>query len=102
MNEASAEKDLKFELTKLRDDGLANNYAEFEYKAMLELQYLDLWKYVDGPESNPPKVPLLRPDHTVTVIHPETGEEIKGIRKGNEAKVKRARDASEPWKRGNH
>ena len=55
----SSEK-LRLELTKLTDDGRTNNYAEFKYKASLKMKVYDQWKYIEGPESEPPPIPDLR------------------------------------------
>lgn len=48
----------KISLTPIREgeDG-SNNYNEFKMKAMFKLDAAGYWKFVGGPEYNPPAIP---------------------------------------------
>lgn len=100
MSDSSIEKEFKIELLKIKHDGDNNNYAEFEYKSKLKLQDLGLWKYIQGPESVPPQVPALR--RTTVIQAPDaTTQEMRSVTiEGNEAEVAAARQAAEPWRKG--
>ena len=52
------------ELPKLKDDGVNNNYGEWETKSYHRLEQWDLLKYIDGATSEPPFIPALRPPTT--------------------------------------
>ena len=48
------------DLPKLVDDGTFNDYGTWSIKSHCQLRSCGLWKYIEGPESTPPAVPLLR------------------------------------------
>ena len=52
---------------KENEDG-SNNYNEFRMKSTLELNATGYWKFIDGPEYNPPVIPEL-----------QTSKQVKGI-----------------------
>src|SRR6267154_2210365 len=47
------------ELPKLVDDGTNNNYCKWKTKSYHKLHEWDLLKYIEGPESDPPAIPVL-------------------------------------------
>ena len=53
------------ELPKIIDDNINNNYGEWVFKSHLKLLSWDLWKYIEGPESEPPAIPSHRYKETI-------------------------------------
>lgn len=47
------------DLVKLVDNLNGNNYSKWEVKFQVRLQSFKLWKYIDGPDSQPPAIPVL-------------------------------------------
>ena len=90
----------RLKLTKLTDDGRVNNYAEFEYKAMLKMKAYDQWKYIEGPESEPPPIPELRKARKIKG-RDDNGREVTVTVPGNEIEVEEAKKQAGPWKLGN-
>jgi hypothetical protein len=88
------------ELLKLADDGINNNYSEWETKSYHKLLEWDLLKYIEGPTSQAPIIPPLR--HTVTHHgldedgHPHTIHVL-----GNQAEHEQALRDAIPWMTGN-
>lgn len=96
MTTTNPEKEHKIEIEKLKDDGRVNNYSEFEIKAKMDLQELDLWKYIEGPESTAPEIPTLQAAPKVTGIDDDTMSEVTLTIPGNEQEVEAAVKAREP------
>lgn len=90
------EKEKRFELTKLEDDGDKNNYEEFEFKAKWELRANGMWKYIEGDSSVPPSIPKLRKETKITGKD-ENDVEHTIIQPSNEHEVKKALNDSKSW-----
>jgi hypothetical protein len=89
------------ELPKIIDDGTNNNYGEWETKSYHKFRDWRLLKYIEGPESHPPVIPILRD----TVTH--HGVDDDGVLTtvhvpGNLAEYEQAIKDSEPWMTGNN
>jgi hypothetical protein len=52
-----ADERIESTLPKLLDNGSDNNYGEWEIKASRTLSLLNLWKYIEGPDSSPSVLP---------------------------------------------
>jgi hypothetical protein len=88
----------KHALAKLLDNGETNNYPHWANQARIKLKQLDLWKYIEGPESNPPLIPEIRDETEFEVI---CADGIKRMAKlpGNRDEVEKAKKTAEPWKK---
>ncbi|KAJ7728574.1 hypothetical protein DFH07DRAFT_707963, partial [Mycena maculata] len=73
-----------------------NNYGEFRQKSVFDLDAAGYWKYVGGPEYNPPSIPELRPSQRVQGMD-STGTVITVTVPGNEAVVAAAQKQAEAW-----
>jgi hypothetical protein len=88
------------ELPKLVDDGVNNNYGEWETKSYHKLDEWDLLKYIEGPSSEPPVIPPLRE----TVSHQgidDAGNVGTFHILGNANEHQQALTDAEPWLTGN-
>jgi hypothetical protein len=89
------------ELPKITDNGINNNFGEWEIKSYHKLREWDMLKYVEGPESLPPIVPTLR--HTTC----HRGVNDDGLLctihiPGNEEEHEDALAHALPWMTGNN
>jgi hypothetical protein len=80
---------------KENDDG-TNNYSEFKLKSKFELEAAGYWKYVTGPDYNPPFIPALVPTSTVEGIDEDGNHSVITI-PGNEDAVADAKRNAEKW-----
>src|ERR1700761_252279 len=88
-------KGIKLTPIKEEDDG-TNNYNEFKQKSVLELDAAGYWQFVDGPDYNPPSIPVLKPSQQVQ------GLDHRGVTTtitipGNEGVVAAAKRRAESW-----
>jgi hypothetical protein len=86
-------------LAKLVDNDGSNNYAHWSAMTKLRLQYLGLWKYVEGPESVKPVVPAIEVERQVE-CQDEDGSMKMAILDGNEEEVKEAERKAQLWTHG--
>jgi len=87
------------ELDEIFDDGTSNNYGEWKIKSRFALRSWDLWKYIEGPESEPPDVPAIRE----TVTGPDaSGQIITIYLEGNNAGPQQRTEEAAPWMVGNN
>ena len=93
-------KDSRRRLAKLNDDGEQNDYAHWIIKAKLKLRSLELWKYIEGPDSTPPVIPALVPTVTRQAKSTATNTMIEIRDEGNESIVNLAKKVAEPWLAG--
>ena len=86
------------ELLKIVDDGTNNNYGEWKIKSYHKLREWDLLKYVEGPTSQPPIIPLR---HTT---HHGVGDDgnLSTALPGNLAEHEQAIADGEAWMTGNN
>ena len=84
------------ELPKLQDDGTNNNYGSWKNQAYYKLQEWGLWKYIKGPGSKPPTIPIL---HLTVAYHSlnDNGHITMAHIQGNEEEYEVAVTATEPW-----
>lgn len=88
------------DLPKLVDDGINNNYSEWETISYHKLCEWDLLKYIEGPTSQAPIIPPLR--HTVTHHgFDEDGRPSTIHVLGNQAEHEQALRDAIPWMTGN-
>jgi hypothetical protein len=87
------------ELPKFIDNGTTNNYAAWKTKSMDSFQTWDLWKYIDGPDSEPPIIPILR-QPSVHEGTDEDGTKRKFTIEGNEAEYESKLKEALPWRTG--
>ncbi|KAJ3761746.1 hypothetical protein EV360DRAFT_37181, partial [Lentinula raphanica] len=80
------------------EDG-SNNYNEFKRKSLFELDAAGYWKYIDGPEYDPPQIPILQPTREVRGLDLAGNPSTIRI-PGNEAEVQAARDRAKVWLEG--
>lgn len=80
---------------KENDDG-TNNYSEFRQKSKLELDAAGYYKYIDGPDYNPPIIPILTSSIQIQGIDPN-GASVTVTVPGNETAVAAARKSAEDW-----
>ncbi|KAJ7209003.1 hypothetical protein GGX14DRAFT_364975, partial [Mycena pura] len=104
MNQSNPANDGKewkgIKLTPIREDeDGSNNYTEFRQKSILELDAADYWKYIDGPNYNPPAIPELKLSQQVNGVD-NTGAPVTITVPGNEAVVAAARQRAEAWLSG--
>ncbi|KAJ3722486.1 hypothetical protein C8R42DRAFT_641850 [Lentinula raphanica] len=80
------------------EDG-SNNYNEFKRKSMFELDAAGYWKFIDGPDYNPPQIPVLQPTREMRGLDLAGNPTTIRI-PGNEAEVQAARDRAKVWLEG--
>jgi hypothetical protein len=84
------------ELPKIVDDGTNNNFGEWQTKSYHKLCDWNLWKYIEGPNSDPPIIPPLC--QTVTHHGVDDNSNLSTIHVlGNLAVHKKAIQDAEPW-----
>ncbi|KAJ7190548.1 hypothetical protein GGX14DRAFT_382079, partial [Mycena pura] len=88
-------KGIKFTPIKEEEDG-SNNYNEFKQKSILELDAAGYWQYIDGPDYNPPSIPVLRPSQQIQGLD-GTGATVTVTVPGNEGAVAAAKKQAEAW-----
>lgn len=81
------------ELPTIVDNGTDNNYDEWETKSYHKLRSWDLWKYIGGPESTPPLIP---------VTHTQASGSMKTPIEKNSAEFQEETDASRLWMAANN
>jgi hypothetical protein len=94
------------ELEEIFDDGTNNNYGEWKIKSRFKLRSWDLWKYIEGPESEPPVIPAL----AETVARRGSSTDDSGHTKtlhvqgssAEEHKQKTEESGGEPWMAANN
>ncbi|KAJ7730414.1 hypothetical protein B0H16DRAFT_1733758 [Mycena metata] len=91
-------KGIKLTPIKEEEDG-SNNYSEFRQKSILDLDAADYWKYVDGPDYNPPAIPELKPSQQVQGFD-ASGNSVTITVPGNETLVAAAKKQAEAWLAG--
>ncbi len=79
------------ELPKLLDNGTNNNYGSWKNQAYYKLQEWGLWKYIEGPRSQPPTIPTL---HLIAAYH---GLDNGGHITTNKEEYEVAVVAAKPW-----
>ncbi|KAJ3830787.1 hypothetical protein F5878DRAFT_668372 [Lentinula raphanica] len=77
------------------EDG-SNNYNEFKRKSVFELDAAGYWKFIDGPDYNPPQIPTLQPTQEMRGLDLAGNPTTIRI-PGNEAEVQAARDKAKIW-----
>jgi hypothetical protein len=88
------------DLPKLKDDGINNNYGEWETKSHHRLEQWDLLKYIEGPTSDPPFIPTLQLPTTHHGLNDENN--LVTVRTlGNAAEREQAIQNAQPWLKGN-
>ncbi|KAJ7310683.1 hypothetical protein DFH08DRAFT_718756, partial [Mycena albidolilacea] len=80
----------------VEDEDGSNNYSEFRQKATLDLDAAGYWKYVAGPDYNPPIIPDLMPSMQVQGLD-AAGNLANFTMPGNEAAVNVAKKNTEAW-----
>lgn len=90
----------KVHLMKLEDKGSDNNYHHWASCTKDRLESLNLWKLIEGPESEPPVIPDLVKEHVHEAVSAADGSKVKVKVAGNEAEVEDARKKAEPWRIG--
>jgi hypothetical protein len=88
-------------LTKLVDDGINNNYGEWETKAYHTLRSWDLVQYIEGPESDPPLIPDLIIGKTYRGMTADDVETTIHVR-GNKEEHDIAKTKALPWMTANN
>jgi len=88
-------KGIKLTPIKEEEDG-TNNFNEFKQKSKLELDAAGYWKYVDGPEYNPPVIPKLKLSQQIQGLD-GTGATVTVTIPGNEATVVDAKKEAGAW-----
>ncbi len=88
------------ELPKLIDDGTSNNYGGWRTKAYYKLREWGLWKYIEGPTSNPPIIPPLRQTTTYHGVDDDSHMSTTHVL-GNATEHQQAVDNAQPWLAGN-
>ncbi|KAJ3752253.1 hypothetical protein EV360DRAFT_55566, partial [Lentinula raphanica] len=80
------------------EDG-SNNYNEFKRKSIFELDAAGYWKFINGPDYNPPQIPVLQPTREMRSLDLAGNPTMIRI-PGNEAEVQVARDRAKAWLEG--
>lgn len=88
------------DLPKIINNGESNNYAEWKTRPCRKLRGWGLWKYIEGPDSTPPEIPILRQ----TTIR--KGKDKQGVIQeftidGNSAEYDKKTEEAKPWLAGN-
>ena len=92
---------LRSQLSKLTDNGINNNYGEWETKAFHSFRTWDLWKYIEGPNSTAPVIPILHKDQTHHGVDDNNTIATVYVR-GNQAEYDQAVHNAEPWMAANN
>ena len=92
---------LRSQLSKLTDDSINNNYGEWETKAFHSFRTWDLWKYIEGPNSTPPVIPVLHEDQTHHGVDNNNALATVHVR-GNRAEYNQAVRNAQPWMAANN
>ena len=100
MPETSNDNVSRGELVKLVEDDTNNNYAEWSMKSHHQLRSWGLWKYIEGPGSEPPIIPPLQKTTECT------GRTRQGVQEtlvfpGNEEEHNKKTEEARPWMDGN-
>lgn len=95
-NNSSTSKDYSGKLPKLIVKGNTHNYGEWSIQSKIQLLGQGLWKYVVGPESNPPVIPFLRQPFTQHRIDKHGAENEFNV-PGNKQQQQKAIDNAKPW-----
>lgn len=93
---SSTSKDYSGKLPKLIVKGNTHNYGEWSIQSEIQLLGQGLWKYVVGPESNPPVIPPLRQPFTQYGIDKHGVENEINV-PGNAQERQKAIDNAKPW-----
>ena len=93
---SSTSKDYSGKLPKLIVKGNTHNYGEWSIQSEIQLLGQGLWKYVVGPESNPPIIPPLRQPFTQYGIDKHGVENEINV-PGNAQERQKAIDNAKPW-----
>jgi hypothetical protein len=97
---ANEESNQTKDLPKLKDDGVNNNYGEWEIKSYHRLEQWDLLKFIEGPTSDPPFVPPLQLPTTHHGLNDENN--LVTVRDlGNAIERDQAIQDAKPWMKGN-
>jgi hypothetical protein len=88
-------------LEEILDDGIDNNYGAWKIRSRLTLGTWDLWKYIEGPESEPPDIPALREAGTFSG-YDASGQMRTVYVEGNSAEHKQKTEEAEPWMAANN
>ena len=83
------------QLSKLTNDGINNNYGEWETRAFHSFWTWDLWKYIEGKQSTPPVIPPLTERHTYHSVDDQNQLATVHV-SGNRAKHETAIRNAEP------
>ncbi|KAJ7610847.1 hypothetical protein FB45DRAFT_761221, partial [Roridomyces roridus] len=83
-------------LTAITEEDGVTNYNEFKYKSELDLNAAGYWRYVDGPDYNPPVIPKLKHTQQVQGVD-ATGAAATITIPGNEAAVAAAEQQAHAW-----
>lgn len=89
------------QLSKLTNDGINNNYGEWETRAFHSFWTWDLWKYIKGKQSTPPVIPPLTERHTYHGVDNQNQLATVHI-PGNCAEHETAIRNAEPWMTANN
>jgi hypothetical protein len=98
MDETNDEKNfyhLKLTPIKINTDG-TNNYSEFRQKSKFELIAADFWCHIEGPEYDPPNIPVLLQTQILQAID-DYGNPIRATIPGNEDNVAQAKIDAHSW-----
>ncbi|KAI0082956.1 hypothetical protein BDY19DRAFT_901237, partial [Irpex rosettiformis] len=83
---------------KLEDADDNNNYDHWASCVKTRLQQLKLWQYIEGHNSDPPKILALVERHEYEAVMASDGAtKVMAVMPGNEAEVVLARKEAEPW-----
>ncbi|KAF8477984.1 hypothetical protein DFH94DRAFT_683153 [Russula ochroleuca] len=100
MSEAPSNSASHGELTKLTDSGINNNYAEWAMKSHHQLRSWGLWKHIEGLDSDPPPIPVLKKPVECTGPNKQ-GIEVTIAYQGNEEEHKKKMEEAKPWVEAN-
>jgi hypothetical protein len=90
----------KISLTPIKEnDDSSNNYNEFQTKSILELNAAGYWKFIDGPEYNPPIIPDLKSSTQVEGVN-DLGEKVTVRIPGNKISVNALKEEAKEWLNG--
>ena len=95
-DKSSSSKDYSGKLPKLIVKGNTHNYGEWSIQSEIQLLGQGLWKYVVGPDSNPPAIPPLQLPFTQHGIDKHGAENEINV-PGNANERKKAIADAKPW-----
>ncbi|KAE9388507.1 hypothetical protein BT96DRAFT_1004115 [Gymnopus androsaceus JB14] len=84
----------------MEDENGLNNYNKFRQKSKPELNPAKYWKYIGGPEYDPPQIPELQVTQHIEGLNP-SGVMITFTIPGHEVKVEAAKQKAKDWLDGN-